>query len=92
MPTINPTTEIEVIKNNVEEILVLGQGIVLKFKAPEFQTIHEKWKEAGASWDYPDYIPHMSLFYIKEEVLKDKDIMKKIKGLVKMADLIRNSF
>jgi phage-related protein (TIGR01555 family) len=40
-----------------------GEARVLLFKASELQWRHESIKEAGASWDHPEYQPHITISY-----------------------------
>lgn len=40
-----------------------GEARVLLFKASELEWRHDAIKEAGASWDHPDYQPHISISY-----------------------------
>lgn len=45
-----------------------GGAVVLLFNASELSWRHEAIKEAGASWDWPDYQPHITLTYNPGEV------------------------
>lgn len=40
-----------------------GEATVLLFSAEELQWRHRSIREAGASWDHPDYQPHITLGY-----------------------------
>lgn len=40
-----------------------GEARVLLFKAAELEWRHEAIKEAGASWDRPEYQPHITISY-----------------------------
>jgi hypothetical protein len=40
-----------------------GGAVVLLFNSSELGWRHEAIKQAGASWDYPDYQPHITLTY-----------------------------
>ncbi|RWX78278.1 DUF1073 domain-containing protein [Neorhizobium lilium] len=40
-----------------------GEARVLLFKASELQWRHAAIKEAGASWDHPEYQPHITISY-----------------------------
>lgn len=40
-----------------------GGAIVLLFNSSELSWRHEDIKRAGASWDFPDYQPHITLTY-----------------------------
>jgi 8-oxo-dGTP pyrophosphatase MutT (NUDIX family)/S-adenosylmethionine/arginine decarboxylase-like enzyme len=41
----------------------LGDAIVLIFESPELSWRAQELQEAGASWDHPQYIPHVTLSY-----------------------------
>lgn len=41
----------------------LGTAIVLLFNSSELSWRHMAIREAGASWDYPEYQPHITLTY-----------------------------
>lgn len=45
-----------------------GGAVVLLFNASELSWRHEAIKEAGASWDWPDYQPHITLTYAPGDV------------------------
>lgn len=38
-------------------------AVVLCFQSPDLQWRHREMVEAGASWDFPSYIPHVTLSY-----------------------------
>lgn len=38
-------------------------AVVLKFEAAELQTRWQEFRDAGASWDFPGYQPHVSITY-----------------------------
>ena len=40
-----------------------GGGRVLLFASSSLKWRHEGIKEAGASWDHPDYQPHITISY-----------------------------
>lgn len=40
-----------------------GEAKVLLFKASELEWRHEAIKEAGASWDHPEFQPHITISY-----------------------------
>lgn len=40
-----------------------GDATVLLFKASELEWRHEAIREAGASWDHPEYQPHITISY-----------------------------
>jgi hypothetical protein len=44
----------------------LGEAIVLMFSSWELAYRHGAMIEAGASWDFSDYVPHLSLTYDRE--------------------------
>lgn len=41
----------------------LGDGVVLLFSSWELGYRHGAMKEAGASWDFSDYVPHITISY-----------------------------
>lgn len=38
-------------------------AVVLKFRSSEISTRHKQMRRAGASWDYPSYMPHVTISY-----------------------------
>lgn len=46
-------------------VIPLGKGpaLVLKFKSEALQARHAHMRAKGASWDYPEYQPHVTLSY-----------------------------
>lgn len=40
-----------------------GSAVALCFQSPDLQWRHREIIEAGASWDYPSFIPHITLTY-----------------------------
>lgn len=58
------TTTLSLPDDPTRTLKVLGDGdgvLVLMIKSPELQARHEVFAQAGASWDYPDYLPHITL-------------------------------
>lgn len=59
-----PPTETEVIAiGGKREIHKFGKAIVLTFESVELQDRHEEFMDAGASFDFPDYRPHVTITY-----------------------------
>ena len=40
-----------------------GSAVALLFQSPDLQWRHREMRDAGASWDYPSYLPHVTLTY-----------------------------
>lgn len=40
-----------------------GNGLVMFFRSPEMSARFKEFAAAGASWDFPSYIPHVTLSY-----------------------------
>lgn len=40
-----------------------GGAVVLTLESPELQRRWQELRDAGASWDYPDYRPHVTITY-----------------------------
>ncbi|MFY9350072.1 MAG: DUF935 family protein [Sphingobium sp.] len=40
-----------------------GSAVALLFQSPDLQWRHREMAEAGASWDWPSYLPHVTLTY-----------------------------
>lgn len=51
-------------------VSALGDGgaVVLKFTSQELQTRWKEFKDAGASWDYEGYTPHITISYNGEGI------------------------
>lgn len=45
-----------------------GGAVVLKLSAPTLQTRWQQFRKAGASWDFPEYQPHITITYDKGDV------------------------
>jgi phage gp29-like protein len=45
------------------ETLGSDGAVALVFQSPDLQWRHRAMREAGASWDYPSYLPHVTLTY-----------------------------
>lgn len=43
-------------------------AVALLFQSPDLQWRHREMRDAGASWDYPSYLPHVTLSYEAREV------------------------
>lgn len=50
-----------------------GEAVVLVFKSSSLEYRHTEFKEKGASWDYEDYNPHITITYNAPE---DLDLSK----------------
>lgn len=50
-----------------------GEATVLLFTASELRWRHEAIKEAGASWDHPEYQPHITISYGDRRPLDEID-------------------
>lgn len=55
-----------------------GEARVLLFAASELSWRHEDIKRAGASWDHPDYQPHITISYAEDA--PDLDEVEPYKG------------
>ena len=63
------TAEIEIPAGGPRVMEAFGQGgeaKVLLFNWSELSWRHEEIKRAGASWDWPDYQPHITISYDPE--------------------------
>lgn len=40
-----------------------GEAVALLFQSPDLQWRHREMRDAGASWDHPSYLPHVTLSY-----------------------------
>lgn len=57
-----------------------GQAVVLCFQSPELTERHQYFRNAGASWDYPEYQPHVTLTYQADGV--DLDDIEPYRGAI----------
>lgn len=57
------TGEVEVAAGGPRMMERFGEARVLLFASSLLSWRHEEIKRAGASWDYPDYQPHISISY-----------------------------
>jgi uncharacterized protein len=55
------TKIIQLARSNFRKHLVLGKKFVLKLDPPSIKMRHEEYKKIGATWDFPTYMPHVSL-------------------------------
>lgn len=44
-----------------------GKALVMMFRQPDLSARHKEFAAAGASWDFPSYIPHITLSYDTED-------------------------
>lgn len=58
----------------------LGEAVVLKFESPDLSARWQEFRDAGASWDYPSYMPHVSITYDPGDV--DLDTIEPFTGLL----------
>lgn len=49
-----------------------GGAVVLAFQSSDLQWRHEQIREAGASWDFPEYTPHVTITYDPGDVDLEK--------------------
>jgi len=54
-----------VVQDDARSVVPLGDkgAVVLKLTSDELQTEHAYFCEQGASWDYPEYQPHVTITY-----------------------------
>lgn len=45
----------------------LGKAIVLRFDSPELRARWQAFRDAGASWDFPEFQPHVTISYAEPE-------------------------
>lgn len=64
------TADIEI---NIEDGVIekLGDAIVIKFESEELKQARQKYIDGGASWDYDEYIPHISLTYNSDQEITE---------------------
>lgn len=71
-------------KHNKRSVIQLGDegAVVLKFPAKELQQRWQAFRDAGASWEYKGYKPHVTITY---KMPKDMDLSKvePYKGVLK---------
>lgn len=58
----------------------LGEAVVLKFTSTDLTARWQEFRDAGASWDYPSYMPHISITYDPGDV--DLDSIEPYTGLL----------
>lgn len=71
LPKYMPITYDKPLMGKPTEVTNLGDDktIVIKFDAPELKKRHKKlMKEHGGTWDYDDFIPHVTLSYDAKRV------------------------
>lgn len=57
--------EVEVRAGGPRVMEEFGEAKVLLFRSGSLEWRHEEFKEAGASWDHPEYQPHITISYGK---------------------------
>lgn len=50
-------------RRSLERLGQNGEAVVLRFEAPELEARWKQYREAGASWDWDGYKPHMTITY-----------------------------
>ncbi len=58
----------------------LGDAVVLRFQSPDLTRRWKQFKDAGASWDYDSYKPHISITYDAGDI--DLDEVEPYMGLL----------
>ena len=61
-PDRTPLT-IELPGDGPQRVKRLGKAVVLRFAAPALAARWRAFRQAGASWDHPEYQPHVTLTY-----------------------------
>ena len=51
------------IEGGTRSIDKLGDAIVLRFESPKLKQRWQQIRDDGASWDYPNYKPHVTISY-----------------------------
>lgn len=55
--------EVKITKSGPRLIEKFGDATVLLVSSDELRWRHEAMREAGATWDFPDYQPHITISY-----------------------------
>ena len=66
-----------------------GKSFVLKLDCEDCFRKFEEFIEMGASYDYDEYIPHLTLCYDLPDDINPKDVFEKVKDLEIVFDRIR---
>lgn len=69
--------ELRITPGGARAIERLGSAVVLRFASSELQWRWQQWRDLGASWDFPDYKPHVTLTY--DDAL-DLDLIEPYRG------------
>lgn len=62
-----PKDEIITVSGKDLEVAQFGSAVVLKVNSNYLQKRHAEMKAAGASWDFPQYQPHITLGLAEEQ-------------------------
>lgn len=61
---IEPDQDAIAVQGGARSVRQFGEGaVVLTLESPELQRRWQELRDAGASWDYPDYRPHVTITY-----------------------------
>lgn len=52
----------------VERLGQDGEAVVLRFDSPSLAARWREFRDGGASWDYPEYRPHLTISYDADDV------------------------
>lgn len=52
----------------VERLGQDGEAVVLRFDSPSLAARWQEFRDGGASWDYPEYRPHLTISYDADDV------------------------
>ncbi len=55
--------ELEIVAGGARLLEIFGEARVLLFSSSRLSWRHEEIKNAGASWDHPEYQPHITISY-----------------------------
>jgi 2'-5' RNA ligase len=62
--------EVHIAPDHTRSLDAFGQdksATVLKIRSPELQQRHQQFRRLGASWDWSEYAPHITLSYSKQD-------------------------
>lgn len=60
------------IDNSTYEIIKLGEILVIKYSNKKIENFWKYTQKLGATWDFPDYLPHVTVIYDAKDINETK--------------------
>lgn len=72
---------LETVKATPKEFAVFGNCLVLLLESPSLQEVFEQYIAAGASYDFPDYQPHITVGKFSDDSSRGKLVAESLANM-----------